>query len=66
MTKSSFWASSLMGKERPYRSLLLSIAGPRCIPLDSLVLQDDDRVGIADSGLEQTLCVLGAVWADNL
>jgi hypothetical protein len=31
-----------------------------------LVLQDDDRVGVADSGLEQTLCVLGAVWADDL
>jgi hypothetical protein len=25
MTKSSFWASSLMGKERPYRSLCLSV-----------------------------------------
>jgi hypothetical protein len=31
-----------------------------------LVLQDDDRVGVADRGLEQTLCVLGAVRADNL
>ena len=31
-----------------------------------LVLQDNDRVGVADSSLQQTLGVLGAVWGDDL
>lgn len=31
-----------------------------------LVLQDDDRVGVADGSLEQTLGILCAVWRDDL
>lgn len=31
-----------------------------------LVLQDHDRVGVANGGLQQTLCILGAVRGDDL
>ena len=33
---------------------------------DLLVLQDDDWVGVADSSLQQTLGIFGAVWGDDL
>jgi hypothetical protein len=34
--------------------------------VEQLVLKDDDGVGVADRGLEQALCVLGAVGRDDL
>jgi hypothetical protein len=35
-----------------------------CVNL--LVLENNDRVGVADSSLQQTLGILRAVWADDL
>ena len=67
MTKSSLWASSLMGKERPYRSLGSLARGlPSSVCCDLLVLENHDRVRVADSSLQQTLGVLGAVWRNDL
>jgi hypothetical protein len=67
MTKSSFWASSLMGKERPYRSLGIVSSRPKVRTcMYALVLEDNDGVGVADGSLQQTLGVLGAVWGDDL
>jgi len=67
MTKSSLWASSLMGKERPYRSLWVLVHSLlSCDCCDLLVLENHDRVGVADSSLQKTLGILGAVWGNDL
>lgn len=38
----------------------------RCRRVDSLVLEDNNGVGVSDGGLQQTLGVLGAVGGNDL
>ena len=50
--------------QKPVLVLAASLSG--ILAGNPLVLQNNDRVGVADSGLQQTLSVLGAVWGDDL